>query len=119
MNGIAIGSTIILVHEVIIRMTIFNIFARIRYISGFFGIWILEVVHTLDNMICNVFDNNGILLNTCRNARREAEFQIYNVNNHPYFLDTAAGDLSSTGFSLKQKLIKYEMQSFPAHGSCY
>jgi hypothetical protein len=119
MNDIVIGSTIILVHEVIIRMTIFNIFARIRYKSGFFGIWILDVVHTLDNMICNALDNNGISLNTCRNARREAEFQFCNVNNHSYFPDTAVGDLSSTKFSLKQKTIKYELQSFSVCSSYY
>jgi hypothetical protein len=69
MNDIDIGSTIRLAYEVIIPMTTFNIFARIRHLPCFFGVWTLEIVPSLDNMVCKVIDYNGITTSTCTHAK--------------------------------------------------
>jgi hypothetical protein len=92
MNGVAIGSTIRDAYEIIVSMTILNIFARIRYLSSFFEVWTLEIVPTFDNMVSKVIDYNGIAMNTCLYARREAAFQFYNVNNRIDFPYLANGD---------------------------
>jgi hypothetical protein len=66
-------------------MTTFNIFTRIRYLPRFFGVWTLEIVPILDNMVWKVIDHNSIAMNTYAHTRREAAFQFFNVNNKAYF----------------------------------
>jgi hypothetical protein len=71
MNGIAPGSKIRVAYEVIVPMTTFNVFAHIRYLHSFFGVWTLEVVPMLDNMVCKAFDYNDVAMSIYSSVNRE------------------------------------------------
>jgi hypothetical protein len=90
MANITPDSTIRLVYEVIVSMTTFNIFARIRCLPCFFRVWTLEIVPTLDNLVCEVIDYKGLAMKTCSHANRKVVFQFYNINNKAYFSDLAS-----------------------------
>jgi hypothetical protein len=74
MKGGIISSPIALAYEVIVSMTIFNIFAGIRYLPSFLGVWILDIAPTLDNMVCKGIDYNGVAMKVCTHANKEAIF---------------------------------------------
>jgi hypothetical protein len=92
MNDGANDYTIRLAYEGIVAITTSNIFICIRYQPIFFGVWTLEIVPTLDNMICKVIDYHGVAMNTCTHARQEPAFQFYNLNNKTYFPSSAGTD---------------------------
>jgi hypothetical protein len=119
MNGIAIGSTIKLAYEVIIPMTTFNIFARIRYLPSFFGVWILEIVPTSDNMVCKVLDYNRIAVNTCTANRKDLAFNFYNVNNIAYFGYTAAVDRLNHWIQFQERNYQIRNTEFYSASSSY
>jgi hypothetical protein len=74
-------------------MTAFNILAPIQYLPSFFGGWILEIIHTVDNKVYKVIDYNSVAINTSTHARREASFQFYNLNNKDYFPSLVISDV--------------------------
>jgi hypothetical protein len=71
-------------------MITFNVFARFRYLPSFFGIWTLEIVPILDNMVYKVIDYHDIAANTCAHVNKETVFQFYNMNIGVYLPYIAA-----------------------------
>jgi hypothetical protein len=76
MNNIALRYTLRVAYEVIASISPFNIFADIRYLIRFFGVWTLEIVPTPDNMVCEVIDYDGLATNTYTHVNRETAFQF-------------------------------------------
>jgi hypothetical protein len=81
LNGIAGGSILSVKCEVIIPMTTFNLFTRIRYFPDFFGNWIFEIVPTLDNMVIKAINYNRIAMNALNiHTNKELAYQFHKID---------------------------------------
>jgi hypothetical protein len=74
MANIASGSSIRRIYEVIVPLITFNISTSIQYLHNFFGVWTLEIVPILDNMVFKIISCNGRVMNTGPHANRRATF---------------------------------------------
>jgi hypothetical protein len=100
MRAINSGIPVAIKYFLNIPMTSVNLFDKLRYLPKFFGNWILAIVPTLDNMIMNVIDNNGVETNACTHLNKEMAYQCYGVGTPCYYPAAVIADPVATWFKL-------------------
>jgi hypothetical protein len=104
------------VHQIIVTLTTFNLFALIPNLVSFIGVLTLEIATWVDNMVRKVIIYNKL---EPHKLATKLHINFRKLTHEPIFLTLLPIIFEDIGFSFKQEIINYGAQSFTVNNLGY